>query len=222
MRANARVSRRTALGAVGAGVVAAAGCLDRSGSGTAAEDHPAMRDVEDQPALGPPPGDAEATIVAFEDPSCHRCRVFALETVPKIESNLVDPGTATYVYRWYPVVYEWGKPATKSLAATFEREADAFWALQEHYYRTQDEFSTGNVLDRTRTFLDEETAVDGAAVVDAVEAGEVDEAVQRNLDAGEAADATTTPSVYLFEDGEFRTKASGSVSYDAIESALDL
>ncbi|PSP78209.1 disulfide bond formation protein DsbA [Halobacteriales archaeon QS_1_68_20] len=207
---------------VGAGLAATAGCLGGADEGTAAEDHPAMRGVDDQPALGPPPGDAEATIVAFEDPSCHRCRAFALETVPKIESNLVEPGTATYVYRWYPVVYEWGKPATKSLAATFERDADAFWALQEHYYRTQSEFSTGNVLDRTRAFLDAETAVDGTEVVDAVEAGEADDAVQRNLDAGEAADANTTPSVYLFKEGEFRTKASGSVSYDAIESALGL
>lgn len=181
-----------------------------------------MTAVDDQPALGPPPGEADGTIVAFEDPSCHRCRVFAEDTVPEIRSNLVEPGKATFVSRPYPVVYDWGEPASKALLATFERDADAFWSLEAHYYGDQGSFSTGNVLDRTREFLAAETSVEGPAVVEAVEAGEVDDAVQTNLDAGEEAGAKVTPSVFLFRDGEFRTKASGSVSYDAIESALGL
>lgn len=220
MEPTVALGRRATLAACGAGLLSLAGCLGGSGADGRDGPHPALAGIDEQPTLGPPQGDAEATIVAFEDPSCSRCRTFAQGTVPEIRSNLVEPGTATFVSRPYPVVYDWGEPAAKALFATFERETDAFWSLQEHFYAEQGSFSTGNVLDRTREFLADETAVDGSAVVEAVENGESDDAVQANLDAGEEAGATVTPSVFLFRDGEFRTKAQGSVSYDAIESAL--
>jgi protein-disulfide isomerase len=241
------LGRRDALALVGVGLVGTAGCLgsddgdtgggddgtDTSGSGgadgsgndgtdTGGADHAALRAVDEQPALGPPPGEATATIVAFEDPSCQRCRAFERETVPRIREELVEPGTATFVFRGYPVVYDWGEPAATALEAAYARDSDAHWALADHYYAEQPSFDAGNVLDRTASFLDGETDLDGSAVVEAVEAGAPDDVVQTDLDAGEAADATVTPTVFLFRDGEYRTTASGSISYDAVESALGL
>lgn len=228
--------RRDALRSTGALALAGlAGCAGTTfgGSGDGGDgntgpvpDHPATAAVASQPHSGDLGG---TMVVAFEDPSCPRCRAFEEQTVPKIESNLVEPGLASYVFRGYPVVYPWGDPASHALEATFDRSEDAFWSLASYYFENQDSsgagggggFSEDNVLDRTRQFLNDETAVDGDAVVSDTTAGAFDEAVQTDLDAGEEAGAgRTTPHVFIFDDGEYLTKAQGSVSYDLIASAL--
>jgi protein-disulfide isomerase len=196
-----------------------------SGTGTSEgqslDSHPAARALDAQPQLGP--ADATATIVAFEDPSCPRCRAFEQNTVPRIRRELVDAGQARFVARTYPVVYEWGQPAVDALEATFARSDDGFWGLFEHYFAEQDSFSTDNVLPRTEAWLADNTDLDAAAIVADAEAGTYDDAVQTDLDAGEAASVgRTTPTVFLFRDGQYVTRAGGSVSFDLITSALQL
>ena len=200
-----------------------------SGGATATDDarsienHPAAAGLDTQPTKGPDPSGAEAVIVAFEDPSCPRCRAFEEQTVPRIESELVEPGRASFVFRGYPVIYPWGKPATQALESTFARDAEAHWALAGHYFAEQSSFDESNVLDRTRTFLEAETDVDAEAVVTDAESKAHDAAVQADLDAGMAAGAGgTTPTVFLFRDGEYRTKAAGSVSFSVVTNALGL
>ena len=229
--------RRDALRSAGALALAGlAGCSGTTAGGGGSDgnsgpvpDHPATASIASQPRRGDLGG---TMIVAFEDPSCPRCKAFETQTVPKIESNLVDPGLAGYVFRGYPVVYPWGDPASHALEATFARSEDAFWSLATYYFENQESsgvaggggsggFSTDNVLDRTRQFLNGETAVDGDAVVSDARSGGADSAVQTDLNAGEAAGAgQTTPHVFIFDDGEYLTKAQGSVSYDLIASAL--
>jgi protein-disulfide isomerase len=182
--------------------------------------------LDAQPTLGPPVGEATGLIVAFEDPSCTRCRAFERDVVPKIRSNLVETGKATFVFRGYPVIYEWGNPASHALEATFARDADAFWALTSHYFENQGDFrgkSATDVYAQTESFLAAETDLDAAAVVDEAEGDAAKSAVQTDLDAGMAAGAgRTTPHIFLFRDGEFQTKAAGSVSYETIEAVLQV
>lgn len=219
-----RVGRRAVLcGLAGAGVAALAGCLGVGESDSSPlADHAVGEGIADQPTQGPAVGDASATVVAFEDPSCPRCAAFHRDTVPRLRSDLVEPGTLTYVLRPLPIVYEWGQPATRALWATYERDSEAFWGLLDHYFTEQGAFDTGNVLDRTAAWLTAETSVDAAAVVEAAEAEGYPTPVQTNLDVGESADVNGTPTVFLFRDGEFRTRATGSVSYDLITNALEL
>lgn len=198
------------------------------GTGTAAgvPSHASTADLAAQPRLGPDPAEARGLIVAFEDPSCPRCRRFERDIVPQIRSNLVEPGDAAYVFRGYPVVYEWGEPATRALEATYDRSPDAFWSLVAHYFDEQDAFRSAGVdrvYPRTREFLAANTDFDAEAVVEDAERGAFDPAVQSDLDAGMAAGAgRTTPHVFLFRDGEYRTKAAGSVSYETVASVLQL
>jgi protein-disulfide isomerase len=235
----AGTTRRQLL-ALGAGVLGA-GCLGGASAGGGADggtatdtggaqppdgstlaDHPVGGDLDVQPRLGPEPGSATATIVAFEDPSCPRCAAFERTTVPEIREKLTEPGRATLVLRTIPVVYPWGRPATHALEATYARDEAATWALAGHYFAEQDAFGPENVLDRTRAFLAAETEVDAEAVVADAEAEAYGDAVQLDLSAGEAADVGGTPTVFLFRDGRYRTRASGSVSYDLIARALEL
>ena len=220
-----RTRREALAGAGGVALAALAGCLgggDGSG-GQSIDTHPAAPDLADQPRLGADPADAEATIIAFEDPSCTRCRTFERDTLPEIKSALTDPGRGAFVFRGYPVVYPWGEPATHALEAVFDRSEAAFWSLKDHYYATQGQFDGDNVLDRTESFLADETDLDAPSVVADVESGTYDGAVQADVDAAEDANlGRTTPTVLLFKDGRYVTKASGSVSYTLIENALDL
>jgi hypothetical protein len=186
--------------------------------GTSVTDHPAAAGLADQPRRGDLEGHV---ILAFEDPSCSRCATFERQTVPEIREQIVDAGAGAFVFRTYPVVYEWGKPATQALEATFSRSEAAFWALADHYCARQGEFTPDNVLDRTASFLADETDVDAGAVVDAAEAKAHDDAVQADLDAGQDANVgRTTPTVLLFRDGTYTTRASGSVSYELVANAL--
>ena len=234
------MQRRQFLRVAGvAAVPALAGCGNSAGSGDSTGDgnggaaggtssgpnpEEARTGLDSQPTLGPPPGEASGLIVAFEDPSCTRCRAFDRDVFPEIRSNLVETGKATFAFRGYPVVYEWGEPASHALEATFARDADAFWALTAHYFDNQSDFrgeSADSVYAQTESFLERETDLDAAAVVADAEGEPAASAVQTDLDAGMAAGAgRTTPHLFLFRDGEFQTKAAGSVSYETIETVL--
>ncbi|MFB6126775.1 MAG: DsbA family protein [Halolamina sp.] len=240
------MNRRSLLRATAAaGVTGVAGCLGVGGSagddgggtggggddggeaGTAAGDgqtletHPAGRSLSTQPTLGPDPAEATAVLVAFEDPSCPRCRRFERQTVPTIRRELVEPGDAAFVFRGYPVVYEWGKPATQALEATFARDEATTWELAGHYFDQQSSFTTDNVLSKTESFL-VETPVDAATVVADAEERAHDDAVQTDLDAGDAAGYTATPTVVMFENGSFVAAVEGAQSYDVYANSLEV
>lgn len=230
--------RRRALLAA-AGAVAAAGCLGVGGSdgpmmadepttdggdgdGETLDSHPGAAGLAAQPTLGPAPGDADATIVAFEDPSCPTCARFHGNAFPRIRSEWADAGTVSFVCRGYPVVYPWGDPAAHALEATYDRSADAHWALLDHYYAEQSSFDADSVLSRTESFLADETGVDAAAVVADARDEVYADAVETDLDAGEAAGFSATPSFLLFRDGALVTSLTGAKSFETFESALQL
>jgi len=213
------MNRRRFLTLSGAGVVGAvAGCSGDADTGESIDDHPAAADLEAQPRRGELGGHV---VLAFEDPSCPTCRRFHESTLPDIRENIVDTGKGAYVVRTYPVIYPWGEPATQALESTFARDSEAYWSLFDHYFAEQSSFDPDNVLERTATFLTEETEVDGEAVASDARNRAHDDAVQADIRAAEDAGlGETTPIILLFEDGEFVTKVNGSVSYELIAEAL--
>ncbi|PSP93796.1 thioredoxin [Halobacteriales archaeon QS_4_62_28] len=212
-----RWTRRGFLATTGGTLAALTGCAGAENS-DAPFDHASTMGIADQPTLGSL--DRSGVIVAFEDPSCTTCRRFNQNTFPQIEADLVESGDAAYVFRGYPIIYPWGDPASHALEATLDRDPRAMWALKTHYFDTQDQFSTENVLDRTAQFLTDETEVDGTAVVNDVESDAYADTVQVDLDAGEAAGASSTPTFYLFRDGEYQTTVSGAQDFTVFENVL--
>lgn len=206
------------------GTTTTGGGSGSGGDGSGLPDHEALTGLASQPYLGPEPGSAPGTIVAFEDPSCPRCAAFESEVVPKIVSDLTDPGEASFVFRGYPVVYSWGEPAIQALEAVYEAEEGVFWELAAYYFENQSTFQREDdttVYDMTETYLGDTTDLDATAVVDRARNGEVAAAVQTDHDAGEAAGAgRVTPHVFLFRDGEYQTKVTGRVDYGIIANVM--
>ena len=244
------MNRRTFLTTAGAAMVATAGCLGENQGGEATDEmesttdgpdsttgeptdamtassdgnalsgHPTAANIADQPVLGPDPLTAPAIIISFSDPSCPSCARFESNTVPEIESNLAEEGKAAYVYRNMPIIYPWGKPAVQTLEATFAHDPEAFWTLKDYYYGSQGSFDTDNVFERTRTFLADSTDVDAEAVVSEAEARKHDDAVQADLTAGNEGGVSSTPTSFLFKNGEHVTTITGPRSYTVFEEAL--
>jgi len=193
------------------------------GDDTALPDHPSVRDLSGQPYFGPPPGEGAGTVVAFEDTSCSRCAAFEEGTVERIRTELAASGDATFVFRGFPILYpSTSRPACAVLEATLDRSPRAHFAMVREYFTNQNEYSADDVYDRSETRLNELTDLDGAAVVADAKEGAFDAAVETDVAAGEAAGASSTPAIYLFRDGEFRTMASGSLSFEAVKTTLGL
>lgn len=211
--------------------VATAGCSGGGSgdtpSGESIATHPAGGGrLDGQPTQGPAPGSATATVVAFEDPSCPTCARFEREVMPEFLSRYVEPGTVSYAFRGYPVIYDWGRQGTRALEAVFARDPDAHWTLADHYFGNQDRYrgqASATVYDRTEAFLAEATDLDAADVVGLAKEGVADPAVELDLEAGEAAGAgQTTPHLFMFRDGRFRTTAAGFTPLSTIEEVLEL
>jgi protein-disulfide isomerase len=144
-----------------------------------------------------------------------------MNTLPDLRANLITPGKVTFVYRNYPVIYPWGKPATQALESAYAADENAFWALKNHFYAEQSSFETNTILQQTESFLAGETDVDAAAVVADARSQDHDAAVQSDIDAAKAAGAgSQTPIFYLFRDGVFQTQISGPQGYDVFAAAM--
>jgi protein-disulfide isomerase len=183
--------------------------------------HASARGIRDQPVLGDV-ASATGVVLAFEDPSCPRCAEFERRTARRIRQELVPSGQAAYVVRTAPLVYPWGREAIAALEVVFVRDADAFWGLLDFYFTAQSGISSENVRSRTRSYLAEETDLDAEGVMTAVDEGEGLDAVMLDSDVAREAGVRGTPTVFLFRDGSYRTKASGSVSYELVTGALGL
>ncbi|MEF8800794.1 MAG: thioredoxin domain-containing protein [Halolamina sp.] len=213
--------RRGFLGGV-AGMAALAGCAGGGSSETSFAKHPASAGVGGQPTLGATPGEGEGTIIAFEDPSCPTCARFETDTFPRLKSELLDTERASFVFRGIPIIYEWGKPATMALEATYDRSGSAFWALKNHYYTAQDGFDTDNVRSKTESFLDENTDVDATGVVDDAEAQASQDAVDADLAVADELGVNGTPTFYVFDSGTFSTDITGAIGYDSLKGAMGI
>lgn len=205
-----------------------AGCLgngdgtDGGNGGSEIEDHPALEAADGTPQLGPQPTDAEAVVVAFDDPSCSSCATFAAETFPQLRDGPIENGRVAYLGRLLPWVEpDWSRPAINALYAVHEADQESFWELKNRYYDAQNELDEGSVREWTETEI-ETLSVDAGSVLEAMDDGRYDDRIDAAETTAEESDVTVVPSFVLFSDGEYVTTVVGPQSYDVFEGALDL
>jgi protein-disulfide isomerase len=215
------MDRRRFVASLGAaGTVGLTGCLggqDGEGDTVPLGSHPVSEDLDDQPSIGD--SEAETAIVAFEDPSCHSCHSFEMNVLPTMREEMIETGETRFYYRLFTVpVQEWGTDASKALEATYASDEAAFWELKRFYYEEFD-FSTDDVLPRTREFL-ADTAVDADAVIEGARNGEFDDEVDSDRSVGEEAGVQGTPTFFLIDGDEVVASVVGPQSTSVFRNAL--
>lgn len=229
--------RRTVLATIGAVAtgVSAAGCTtSRSGDGTPEPersetstatpdppiDHPSAVGIEDEPTLGASnPAEAEAAIILFSDPSCQYCRRWHRQVWEPLKEDHLEPGTVSLVYRTLPVVNVWGIEASRAFEATYDRSADAFWAVLEAVYANHDEFDLRPVQE-IESWVAENTDVVAEGISEEAAGGEYNDRIDEDERVAANAEISGVPAYTIVRDGEVYTKGTGVQSYDNVEHLL--
>jgi protein-disulfide isomerase len=214
--------RRAVLGIVGGAL--STGCL---GGGETTdtvriENHPATVDIESAPMIGPPPEDAEITIVGFSDPSCPQCADFSKHTLPELKKRYIDPGRMSYIWRALPSVAEWADEAVAILLAVHEQHSATFWWLKRRFHESRSEITTENVVDKAIAWLADRNDVDPGTVRQAVGDQRFDSHLAADQQAADGSGVEAVPSFVLFRDGQLVTVVVGPHSPTLFEAALDL
>ena len=72
------------------------------------------------------------TLVEFGDFNCPACAAFAVQTLPRLRQDFLEPGYLAYEYRHYPFLGEGSRQAAR--AAECAKEQDAFYAFHDAVY----------------------------------------------------------------------------------------
>lgn len=187
-----------------------------------APNHPSTKGVFNEPTRGPTPFSTDATLIAFEDPSCPTCVNFEKKTYPKLKRNYIDSGELSFVLRMIPIVDEWGARAIYALEAAYARDEQAFWDLKTYYFSKQDQFNSRNVFSKTKSFINYNTQLSGRAIVRDAKSKEHRKQVREDTSVAKAADVPGTPTFFAFRSDEYVTKIVGKQSYSIFKNVLGL
>ena len=125
--------------------------------------------------------DAPYTIVAFTDYGCKNCAAHALNTLPKVQEFLTDPGQVRYVLKDLPGEASNGEVQTAAIAARCAGEQDAYWEMHESLFTNQATWLGAADTDSAFISLADELALDTDAFADCVTSGKFDTVLQSNI-----------------------------------------
>jgi protein-disulfide isomerase len=129
---------------------------------------------------------APYTIVEFTNYGCENCAVHAINTLPKVQELLTDPGQVRYLLKDLPG--ESGSPEvqTAAIAARCAGEQDAYWGMHKSLFRTQAAWLGSSNADEVFSDLANDLSLDKEAFAECVTSGKFDADMQVNIN--EAAD----------------------------------
>ena len=197
-------SRRRLLLGVGTGVaVAAAGCT--SGNPSGADRVPVRGD-----------GDADVTLEVYEDLNCPTCRQYAQTVFPAVQTNYLTEGRIRYEHRDFVVTDPRDQTGPARRAANAAREVydrhgnGAFWEFTASVFDNQGSLGPG-----APAFLGglaDGLGFDGGAVEAAASNLEYDDAIDADMERGQALGVRGTPSFVL--DGDLLSPNLGTLASD--------
>jgi protein-disulfide isomerase len=171
-------------------------------------------DLLSPPTMGDP--DADVTLTVFEDFACPHCRDFALEVLPDLESDYIEPGSVLYQHRDFPLPYDrWSIPAANAARAVQDLSGDtSFFEYARELYANQSEYSWDLFL-----ALGDLVGVDGADVRTAAEERRYESVIQSDVALGNEMGVPGTPDVYVNGD-QIEQRPTYETLQQAIESEL--
>lgn len=205
--------RRAVLGGMGAGLAGLAGCLRGSGGAdteTCERTSPPTVESMPTPRLGS--ADATVTVRSYEDMSCPHCATFALEVLPEIREEYVDPGVVRFEHHDFPIPVDdtWSWAAAGANRAVQDTHGDeAFFAFASGMHEHLGDYSEPLVEDLAADHGGDPCRVRQAAMTGTYRPMLVADR-KRGLDAG----VSGTPTVFVGGDPVQPT-------WDAIRAAIE-
>jgi len=148
--------------------------------------------------LGDP--NAPAKIEVFEDFQCPACRQFTLNVEPRIISELVETGKASYTFRHYPFLdlNSVGKESHQAANASMcANEQGKFWEYHEVLFANWNGENIGTFNDRRLVDFANALDLDMGAFRACFNENRYADAIQADFEAGAAMGVSGTPSVFV-------------------------
>ncbi|MBI4359140.1 MAG: DsbA family protein [Candidatus Nealsonbacteria bacterium] len=98
--------------------------------------------IDGDPVLGSP--SAKVTMIEFSDFQCPFCKMYSLDTFPKIKSQYVDAGQVKIVFKNFPVPgHSYAVVAAEAGECAFEQ--NKFWEYKEKLFENQANLDAENL-----------------------------------------------------------------------------
>lgn len=213
-------TRRALLATLGGGAtLGLSGCLGVGGSsnGDAGDcDIAEGSTVQELPAPTMGPDDAPVVVKAWEDYVCPHCATFALDVLPKIESNFVESGDVRYEHHDFPIPmsekWSWAIPnAARGVQESMDDEA--FFEFSHEMFANQNSYSMDLVQNKA-----EAVGADGCAIRGDAINGTYRPVLEADKQRGKDRDIPGTPAVFV--NGTLLQQPSWENVKAAIESEL--
>ncbi len=162
-----------------------AGCLGGGSGGETVQEMPS-------PTIGP--DDASVTVQAFEDYACPHCRTFAVQVLPRIESEYVSGGDVKYEHHDFPFVHpDWSwKTASAARAVQDEQGDEAFFEFSHKLYQNMNNYS----IDLISTLADA-VGADPEPIADAARNLTYKPVLEADKELGKQKGVQGTPTVFV-------------------------
>jgi len=204
--------RRSALYASSAMVILVVGLLLGNALGQAATNLPtASSGASLAPESAPREGSGPVTVVEFSDFQCPACAAVS----PELQ-QLVDDGSITLVYRYFPLPQHQNAVLAARAAAAAQRQ-DKFWPMHDSLFTTQTSWENLSNDHAMQYFTNLATGVglDVSTWQADINSSSVGAAVQADADAAGSLQLPGTPSIFI--DGQ---PYNGSLSLDGLRAAV--
>lgn len=166
------------------------------------------------------PADAPVTIVEYSDYQCPFCSRWVADTYPMILKDYIDAGKVRLEFRDFPLGSIHPNADDAAVAARCAGEQGAYFEMHDLLFAGQNDWA--NLADPAEFFAGyaAEIGLDGGAFGECQASGRYDAAIQADLQAGQAAGVSGTPSFVI--NGELIVGAQPAAVFQAgLDRLLD-
>lgn len=141
--------------------------------------------------------DAPVTIVEYSDYQCPFCSRWVEQTYPSIVQDYIDTGKVRLEFRDFPLESLHPNAMAAAVAARCAGEQGNYWDMHDKLFGGQGQWS--NIADPSAIFAGYagEMGLEAGAFTACLTSGQFDEAIALDLQAGQAAGVTGTPSFLI-------------------------
>ena len=176
---------------------------------------PGQKILVDTRKDAPKLGNGKIEIIEFTDFQCPFCQQFFNQTYSQIKSKYINTGKAVLTIRHFPLVQLHKNAQKASEAAECANRQGKFFPYHDLLFAKMQPDGTGlNIADLKRYALD--LGLDTTRFNQCLDKGETASAVKADLEAGQKAGVTGTPTFFI--NGE---KVVGALPFAAFETVIE-